>query len=216
LSVVSRFRFDHRPPTTGLLVIFSLLSFAMFFIVGLGNPGAEYEWTRHNLGFMLVDMLARETGAQIKRRECRALVGRTELEGLKAELVKPQTYMNLSGEAVACLLAKQTLEHPERSLIVISDDLALPFGTLRVRARGSAGGHNGLKSIIAAIKTDEFIRLRIGIQPEHPVSDTSRFVLDQFSRDERAEVGKILERSAEALRAVLRDGIDKAMALYNA
>ena len=187
----------------------------MFFIVGLGNPGAEYEWTRHNLGFMLVDMLARETGAQVKRRECRALVGRTELEGLKVELVKPQTYMNLSGEAVACLLAKEAEDRPERSLIVICDDLALPFGTIRLRARGSAGGHNGLKSIIAAIKTDEFIRLRIGIQPEHPVGDTRRFVLDQFSRGEREEVEKILERSAEALRAILRDGIDKAMALYN-
>ncbi len=187
----------------------------MRLVVGLGNPGAQYVWTRHNLGFMLVDMLARETGALVKRRECRALVGRTELEGLKVELVKPQTYMNLSGEAVACLLAKKAEERPERSLIVICDDLALPFGTLRLRARGSAGGHNGLKSLIAAIKTDEFIRLRIGIQPEHPVGDTSRFVLDQFSRDERAEVGKILERSAEALRAVLRDGIDKAMALYN-
>jgi peptidyl-tRNA hydrolase, PTH1 family len=187
----------------------------MFYIVGLGNPGAEYAETRHNLGFMLVDRLARETGAQIKRRECRALVGRTLLEGLKVELVKPQTYMNLSGEAVACLLARQSEAQPERSLIVISDDLALPFGTIRLRPRGSAGGHNGLKSIIAALKTDEFIRLRIGIQPVHPVGDTHRFVLDQFARSERAEVEKILERSAEALRAVLRDGIDKAMAQYN-
>ena len=188
----------------------------MFFIVGLGNPGAEYEWTRHNLGFMLVDRLARETGAQVKRKECRALVGRTELEGERVELVKPQTYMNLSGETAACLLAKQTGDHPERSLIVVSDDLALPFGTIRLRARGSAGGHNGLKSIIAALRTDEFARLRIGIQPEHPVSDSKRFVLDEFSRSERAEVEKILERSAEALRAVLRDGIDKAMAQHNA
>ena len=165
---------------------------------------------------MLVDMLAHETGVQVKRRECRALVGRAELEGLKVELVKPQTYMNLSGETVACLLAKKAEDHPERSLIVICDDLALPFGTIRLRARGSAGGHNGLKSIIAAIRTEEFIRLRIGIQPEHPVSDTRSFVLDQFSRGERAEVEKILERSAEALRAILRDGIDKAMAQYNA
>ncbi|MGB7924935.1 MAG: aminoacyl-tRNA hydrolase [Pyrinomonadaceae bacterium] len=189
----------------------------MFFIVGLGNPGAEYEWTRHNLGFMLVDMLARETGAQVKRKECRALVGRAEIEGQRVELVKPQTYMNLSGEAVACLLARQETQSSDagRSLIVICDDLALPFGTIRLRPRGSAGGHNGLKSIIASLKTDEFIRLRIGIQPEHPVSDTSRFVLDQFSRSERAELEKILERSADALRAILRDGIDKAMSLYN-
>jgi peptidyl-tRNA hydrolase, PTH1 family len=187
----------------------------MRFIVGLGNPGAQYEWTRHNLGFMLVDRLALSAGAQVKRRDCRALVGRAELEGVRVELVKPQTYMNLSGEAVACLLKKHDLESDASSLIVISDDLALPFGTIRLRARGSAGGHNGLKSIIASIKTDEFIRLRIGIQPEHAISDARRFVLDEFSRSERAALEEILERSAGALRAVIRDGIDKAMAQYN-
>jgi PTH1 family peptidyl-tRNA hydrolase len=184
-------------------------------IIGLGNPGVEYERTRHNLGFMLVDLLAREAGAQVKRRDCRALVGRAEIEGTRVELVKPQTYMNLSGETVACLLAKQEAKNAAQDLIVISDDLALPFGTIRLRRRGSAGGHNGLKSIIAATKTDEFIRLRIGIQPEHPVGDTKNFVLDEFSKSERAELDKILERSADALRAVLRDGIDKAMAQYN-
>ncbi|HKR01370.1 MAG TPA: aminoacyl-tRNA hydrolase [Pyrinomonadaceae bacterium] len=185
-------------------------------IVGLGNPGAEYEKTRHNVGFMLVDLLALSAGAQVKRKDCRALVGRAEVEGVRVELVKPQTYMNLSGEAVACLLAKgDSQRSAARDLVVISDDLALPFGTIRLRRRGSAGGHNGLKSIIAATKTDEFMRLRIGIQPEHPVGDTRRFVLDEFSRQERDELEKILERSADALRAVLRDGIDKAMAQYN-
>ncbi|MDT4955011.1 MAG: peptidyl-tRNA hydrolase, family [Acidobacteriota bacterium] len=184
-------------------------------VVGLGNPGAEYERTRHNLGFMLIDLLAREAGAQVKRKECRALVGRAELEGTRALLVKPQTYMNLSGEAVACLLSKQEAKNAAQDLIVISDDLALPFGTIRLRRRGSAGGHNGLKSIIAATKSDEFMRLRIGIQPDHPLGDTKSFVLDEFSRAERAELDKVLERSAEALRAVLRDGIDKAMAEYN-
>jgi PTH1 family peptidyl-tRNA hydrolase len=184
-------------------------------IVGLGNPGAEYERTRHNLGFMLVDLLAHEAGAQVKRKDCRALVGHALLEGTRALLVKPQTYMNLSGESVACLLAKQDSKSAAQDLIVISDDLALPFGTIRLRPRGSAGGHNGLKSIIAATKTDEFIRLRIGIQPEHPVGDTKNFVLDEFSRSERTQLDKILERSAEALRAVLRDGIDKAMAQHN-
>jgi PTH1 family peptidyl-tRNA hydrolase len=185
-------------------------------IVGLGNPGAQYERTRHNLGFMLVDLLALDAGVQVKRKDCRALVGRAELEGRRVELVKPQTYMNLSGEAVACLLAKEEdAKSAAQELIVISDDLALPFGTIRLRRRGSAGGHNGLKSIIAATHTDEFIRLRIGIQPEHPLGDSKSFVLDEFSRSERAELEKILERSAEALRAVLRDGIDKAMATYN-
>jgi PTH1 family peptidyl-tRNA hydrolase len=187
----------------------------MRLIVGLGNPGAEYEWTRHNLGFMLVDRLAQETCAQVKRKECRSLIGRAELEGAQVTLVKPQTYMNLSGEAVSCLLAKPETQSGARDLIVISDDLALPFGTIRLRARGSAGGHNGLKSIIAAVRTDEFIRLRIGIQPAHPLHDTKRFVLDQFPKGEREEVEKVLERSADALRAIIRDGIDKAMAIHN-
>jgi PTH1 family peptidyl-tRNA hydrolase len=184
-------------------------------IVGLGNPGAQYERTRHNLGFMLVDLLAREAGAQVKRKDCRALVGRAEVEGARVELVKPQTYMNLSGEAVACLLAKQEPKSAAQGMIVISDDLALPFGTIRLRRRGSAGGHNGLKSIIAAARTDEFIRLRIGIWPEHPVGDTKNFVLAEFSRAEREGLEEILGRGAEALRAVLRDGIDKAMAKFN-
>jgi peptidyl-tRNA hydrolase, PTH1 family len=185
------------------------------FIVGLGNPGTEYEATRHNVGFMLVDLLARESGTQVKRKECRALVGRAEIEGRKAELVKPQTFMNLSGEAVSCLIRKDGVVQSGNRLIVISDDLAIPFGTIRIRPRGSSGGHNGLKSIIASIKTDEFIRLRIGIKPDHPISDTARFVLDEFSKNERVELEKILDRSAEALRAIVRDGVEKAMATYN-
>ncbi|MBC7911349.1 MAG: aminoacyl-tRNA hydrolase [Pyrinomonadaceae bacterium] len=185
-------------------------------IVGLGNPGAQYEWTRHNLGFMLVDRLARSAGAQVKRTECRALVGQAELEGIKAKLAKPQTYMNLSGEAVACLISKRDERLAAiKELIVISDDLALPFGTIRLRARGSAGGHNGLKSIIAALRTEEFMRLRIGIQPPHPLNDAKRFVLEEFPKAARDEIEKVLERSADALRAVLRDGIEKAMATYN-
>ncbi len=184
-------------------------------IVGLGNPGAQYEWTRHNLGFMLVDHLAREAGREIKRVECQALIGRALIEGAPVELVKPQTYMNLSGESVACLLRKRGDLRPARDLIVVSDDLALPFGMLRLRPRGSSGGQKGLKNIIAAVGTDEFIRLRIGIQPEHPVGDAARFVLDKFPTGMRVEVEKVLERSAEALRAVIRDGIDKAMAQFN-
>jgi PTH1 family peptidyl-tRNA hydrolase len=183
-------------------------------IVGLGNPGAEYEWTRHNLGFMLVDRLAREAGREIKRSECRALVGFAGLEGRRVELAKPQTYMNLSGESVACLARKRELQ-PASDLVVVSDDLALPFGAIRLRARGSAGGHNGLKSIIAQLKTEEFARLRIGIQPVHPLSDARSFVLERFPQAARGEVEQVLGRAGEALRAVLRDGIDKAMAQYN-
>jgi len=184
-------------------------------IVGLGNPGAEYEWTRHNLGFMLVDLLARQAGAQVKRGECRALVGRADVEGRAVELVKPQTYMNLSGESVACLLRKRAGLKASAGLLVISDDIALPFGSIRLRSRGSSGGQKGLKNIISALGTDEFMRLRVGIKPEHPVSDTSRFVLERFPAAQRGEVEKVLERGAEALRAVLRDGIDRAMAQYN-
>lgn len=182
-------------------------------IVGLGNPGAEYERTRHNLGFMLVDLLAREFQTQIKRDECRSLVGRAEIENRKTELVKPQTFMNLSGEAVSCLLQK-----PDRSierLVVISDDLALPFGKIRLRPGGSHGGHNGLRSMIDCLRTNDFIRLRIGIMPEHPVSNTKNFVLENFSKSESTEVEKILETSANAIRVVIRDGIDKAMAEFN-
>jgi peptidyl-tRNA hydrolase, PTH1 family len=186
---------------------------AMFLIVGLGNPGTEYEWSRHNLGFMLIDKLASETGATVKRRECQSLVGSATIEGQRVRLIKPQTYMNLSGDAVGCLIKKY--EVAGTSLIVISDDLALPFGTIRLRARGSAGGHKGLKSIIGALGTNEFARLRIGIQPEHPVSEAKAFVLDEIPRRQRKEVEDVLERAAEALRCVLREGIVKAMSLHN-
>ena len=184
-------------------------------IVGLGNPGERYEWTRHNLGFMLVDLLARQANALVKRAECRALVGRAELEGRAVELVKPQTYMNLSGESVACLVRKRAGLKPSDGLLVISDDIALPFGAIRLRRGGSSGGQKGLKNIISALGTDEFPRLRIGIRPEHPVSDTADYVLERFPRGQREEVEKILERGADALRAVIRDGIDRAMSQYN-
>lgn len=187
----------------------------MFFIVGLGNPGAEYEWSRHNLGFMLIDKLAHDAAIDVRRRECQALVGRGVLKSAEVQLVKPQTFMNLSGEAVACFFAKHPSALAARDLIVISDDLALPFGRIRIRARGSAGGHNGLKSIIAALGTDDFIRLRIGIQPAHPVSNTKRFVLDTFTKTDRVEVDRILVRSAEALGTILKDGALKAMSIYN-
>ena len=184
-------------------------------IVGLGNPGEQYEWTRHNLGFMLVDLLAREAGREVKRAECRALVGRAEVGGRGVELVKPQTYMNLSGESVACLLRKRAGLKPPGDLLVVSDDIALPFGSMRLRPRGSSGGQKGLKNIISVLGTDEFLRLRIGIKPEHPVGDTASYVLERFPRAQHAEVEQILERCADALRAVIRDGIERAMSQFN-
>ena len=182
-------------------------------IVGLGNPGTRYEKTRHNLGFLLVDWLAREFQTQVKREECRSLIGRAEIENRKVELVKPQTFMNLSGEAISCLLKKENRN--ANKLIVISDDLALPLGTIRLRAKGSAGGHNGLKSIIACLRTEEFIRLRIGIQPEPSLRDTKDFVLENFSKTDFQSVEKVLEQSADAIRSVLSDGVEKAMAQFN-
>jgi PTH1 family peptidyl-tRNA hydrolase len=186
----------------------------MFLIVGLGNPGDEYAQTRHNLGFMLVDKLAAASDVKVKRQECQSLVGSALIENQRVKLVKPQTFMNLSGAAVSCLISRDEGSAAE-ALIVISDDLALPFGTIRLRPRGSAGGHNGLRSIIAALGTNEFIRLRIGIQPEHPISDTRRFVLNGFSQAEKESLPDILERAAEAARSVLRDGVAKAMSLHN-
>ena len=182
-------------------------------IVGLGNPGLQYEKTRHNLGFLLIDLLARENQTQVKREECRALIGRAVIENQTTELVKPQTFMNLSGETVSCLLKK-----PDRSikkLIVISDDLALPFGKIRVRPKGSAGGHNGLKSIESCIKSPDYIRIRIGIQPDHPISDTKRFVLENFSKADLETVDQVLERSADAVRTIIADGVERAMTNFN-
>lgn len=191
----------------------SLSSETNWLIVGLGNPGARYEKTRHNLGFLLVDRLAQKFQTQIKREECRALVGRVEIDRTRAELVKPQTFMNLSGESIACLLKKEN--RAADKLIVVSDDLALPLGALRLRARGSAGGHNGLKSIIGCLRTEEFARLRIGIQPEHPLASTKDFVLENFSKTDFERVERVLDESVEAIRAVLTNGIERAMAQFN-
>lgn len=182
-------------------------------IVGLGNPGTAYQRTRHNLGFMVVDLIAAEEQTQVKRDECRALVGRAMIGGTVVELAKPQTFMNLSGDAVSCLVAK-----PGRgieNLIVISDDLALPLGSIRLRPKGTHGGHNGLRSIIERLGTNDFIRLRIGIMPEHPVSNTRDFVLQNFAKSEAEKVESVLKRSAEAVRTVISVGVEKAMAEFN-
>jgi len=181
--------------------------------VGLGNPGPEYAKTRHNLGFILVDLLASRLQTTVRREECRSLVGRGEIDNQTVELAKPQTYMNLSGEAVKCLLSKE--ERLVERLIVISDDLALPFGTIRIRPSGSHGGHNGLRSIIDCLGTQEFKRLRIGIMPEHPVADAKRFVLDTFAKGDSERVEKIVENAADAVEAIIRDGVEAVMQRFN-
>ncbi len=182
-------------------------------VVGLGNPGPEYAKTRHNLGFMLVDLLADRMQTRVARSECRSLIGRGIFDNQTIELAKPQTYMNLSGEAVSCLVAKE--ERSQEKLIVISDDLALPFGTIRIRPKGTHGGQNGLRSIIDRLKTQDFIRLRIGIQPEHPVTDASRFVLENFAKGDAKTLETVLETAADAVETVVRDGVDTAMGRFN-
>lgn len=186
---------------------------ANWLIVGLGNPGREFEKTRHNLGFMLVDLIAERSRSQVKREECRSLVGRAQIDNQKVELVKPQTYMNQSGEAVNCLINKE--DRSVEKLVVISDDLALPFGTIRVRPRGTHGGHKGLRSIIDCLGMQDFIRVRIGIMPEHPVADTKNFVLENFSKTELAAVEKILDVSANAVTSIITEGAERAMARFN-
>ncbi len=182
-------------------------------IVGLGNPGTEYENTRHNLGFMVIDLLASEFNVQVKRKECRSLIGQKLFEGQTVELVKPQTYMNLSGEAISCLLKKD--ERRIEKSIVILDDLAIPFGKIRLRGKGSDGGHNGLKSVEACLKTRDYIRLRIGIQPEHPVSNTRKFVLERFSKRDVETVQDVLKKSVEAIRCLISEDLQKAMSQFN-
>lgn len=182
-------------------------------VVGLGNPGPEYAKTRHNLGFMLVDMLAHRWQTRVTRDESRSLIGRAEFDRQVIELAKPQTYMNLSGEAVSGLLTKDNRDVTK--LIVISDDLALPFSTMRIRPKGTHGGQNGLRSIIDCLKTPDFIRLRIGIQPEHPIRDAARFVLENFSKGELEAVEKILGTAADAIETIIRDGAEAAMAKFN-
>lgn len=190
-----------------------MLSEKKWLVVGLGNPGDRYENTRHNLGFMAIDLLAEELGVAVKREECRALIGQAKLDGVTVELVKPQTFMNLSGESLACFLKK-----PDRSIenvIVLTDDLAIPLGSIRIRPRGSDGGHNGLKSIIACMGTQDFKRIRIGIQPDHPISDTSRFVLEKFGSADMHKVKDSIRDTADAVKAVIRGGVEKAMAEFN-
>lgn len=186
----------------------------MKLIVGLGNPGYEYHLTPHNLGFMAVDRLAEECGVDVSRREGQALVARSEIEGVEIVLAKPQTFMNLSGLAVERLLTRY--EVPNRDLIVLVDEADLPFGTLRIRTRGSAGSHNGMKSILGALQSDEFVRVRMGVQPANgPVEDRASYVLARFRKSDLEAVADLIDRAAEAVRVILRDGPQKAMNLFN-
>jgi len=183
-------------------------------IVGLGNPGFEYQLTPHNLGFLAVDRLAELCGVETSRREAQALTASTEIEGVEVVLAKPQTYMNLSGMAVARLLDRYSLEPPD--LLVLVDDADLPFGMLRIRQRGSAGSHNGLKSIIGALQSDDFGRIRMGVQPvSRRVEDLASHVLGRFRRSDLETVADILDQATEAVRIILKEGISRAMNRFN-
>ena len=182
-------------------------------VVGLGNPGPEYAATPHNLGFRVAAKLAESSGSRISRPEARSLTGLTELEGRRVVLATPLTYMNLSGSAVRDLLKKY--ETSIASLIVVFDELNLPLGAIRVRERGSAGGHNGVQSVIDALGTDEFVRVRLGTGPDHPLGDKSDYVLRTFPKAKVQEVEDLVDRAAAAVRLVLRDGVAKAMNEYN-
>jgi peptidyl-tRNA hydrolase, PTH1 family len=185
----------------------------MWLIVGLGNPGSEYERTRHNCGFLVIDELAEQAGRSVKTSECQALTTKAQIRNFEALLIKPQTFMNLSGVAVAALAKKYEVKH-ER-ILIISDDVALPFGSLRVRQQGSAGGQNGLKSIIKELGTQNFPRLRVGIAPEHPIRNLSDFVLGEFTKTERAKLSEVIGQAADAVTTILTIGMAEAMSKYN-
>lgn len=186
----------------------------MKLIVGLGNPGREYALTRHNAGFMVIDRLAGSLGAPVDKKMFKALVGQGLISGQKVIMAKPQTYMNLSGEAVAPILNWYKLEASD--LLVIYDDLDLPPGRLRLRPGGGAGGHKGVQSIIQQLGTDNFTRIRVGIgRPEEPGYDTADFVLGRFNLQEAELIDQALTVAVEALRCIIGEGLDYAMNLYN-
>jgi PTH1 family peptidyl-tRNA hydrolase len=176
-------------------------------IVGLGNPGIEYQFTPHNLGFLTIDRIANDRGVDVRNHQCRALTARTEIANEQVLLAKPDTFMNLSGMSVRELLGEYQLR-PEADLIVIYDELDLPLGTIRIRQRGSSAGHNGMKSIIGALNTQEFLRIRLGIAPEERI-------LKPFTKRQLKVVDEVLDTAAEAVNVILTEGPAAAMNRFN-
>lgn len=185
----------------------------MKFIVGLGNPGKQYEGTRHNLGFLVVDRLAAQNGIALTQERCNSLVGAWSCDGEETLLVKPQTFMNRSGSAVDCLIREY--HGSAEDLVVIYDDLDLPFGRLRIRPRGSAGGHRGMLSIVERIAGAPFYRVRVGIGRPTDGMEPADYVLSRFSLLELDELSGIVDRAAKAVLSLVRDGPQRAMACYN-
>jgi PTH1 family peptidyl-tRNA hydrolase len=182
-------------------------------IVGLGNPGIEYARTPHNLGFLGVDAIAERTRIRVERPEAKSLVGLGQFSGREIALAKPHTTMNLSGLAVRDLLER--FECGPEGMVVLYDDVALPWGMLRIREAGSAGSHNGLKSIIGTIGSSEFPRVRMGIQPDHPVGDLAAYVLRPMRKAELEIAAEMAGQAAEAVELILTQGIAEAMNRFN-
>jgi PTH1 family peptidyl-tRNA hydrolase len=183
-------------------------------IVGLGNPGDEYELTPHNVGFLVADRIAGERGVEIRNRQCRALTARIQVGDEPVLLAKPETYMNLSGLSVRELVAEYEVK-PETDLIVIQDELDFPLGTLRIHTRRSSAGHNGIESIIGALNTQDFLRIRIGVTPERKVEDGQRYLLAPFRKADLAVVDGMIDTAVEAVQVILTEGAAAAMNRFN-
>ncbi len=189
-------------------------------IVGLGNPGFEYQFTPHNVGFLAIDRLAERCGVVVNNRRSKALTASAHIAGRRVLLVKPETYMNLSGLSVGSLVREFEAD-PERDVIVLYDDVALPLGSIRVRERGSSGGHNGVKSITGALGTPEWLRIRIGIAPDAPMAAESArqgrkdYVLTPFRKSELAVLDTALDEVAVAVEVILAEGASVAMNRFN-
>jgi PTH1 family peptidyl-tRNA hydrolase len=192
-----------------------------FLVVGLGNPGMEYQWTPHNAGFLAIDRLAQRSGAVVSNRRCRALTASARIGGREVVLAKPETFMNLSGLSVRALLEEFGAElgkGPIEDLVVLYDDLALPLGTLRVRAGGSSGGHNGARSINGALGTEEWARIRIGVGPDGLETASRRgkdYLLTPMRKKELAVLDEVLDRAADAVETVIVSGVGAAMNRFN-
>ena len=183
-------------------------------LVCLGNPGDQYENTRHNVGFQVADEIAARKDVPVQRLKFRALTNTVELGGAKVLLMKPVTYMNLSGEAAR--EAADFYKVPAERVLVVSDDVSLPVGKLRIRLKGSAGGHNGLKSIIAHLGSESFPRLKIGVgEKPHPDYDLADWVLGKFAGEDKKAIDAAIKRAADAVEAIIRDGAEKAMGKFN-
>ena len=185
----------------------------MKLIVGLGNPGIEYQFTPHNIGFLAVDRIAEQCGVIVDNRHCKALTGRTRIGNEEVLLAKPETYMNLSGMSVLELVRKH--EVAQQDVLVIYDELDLPLGMIRVRARGSSAGHNGMQSIINALQTEEIGRIRIGVQPDDPKKGGAKYILAPFRKSQLVAVDEALDLTAQAVNVIVNENILIAMNRFN-